>query len=220
MKTLSWNSLTVADAFFVCKEGGHDYVHLALWIEEKLYKLLEKSGGPAYELRMSVWYVDKGGTVGVNAGYSHKLHSPDTVKTEHDVRFMASKGAEGKTWYFLSYRLAGTALQDGFRLLGVSIMLPAINANIHGGKKIVEEQRFTLFNREELLGCLIAGVRGITSADNCKMHRCDCHGDSPCLSHVLATIELMEHGMLIGNGQLVQLAYDKYKLLCPECRQC
>ena len=224
MKTLNWNSLTVADAFFVRNDRSNDrheeYVHLALWVEEKLYKLLEKSGGPAYEIRMDIWYVDKGGTVGVKQGYSYKLHSPDTIKTEHDARFLASKGAEGRTWYFLSYRLQGTTVPDVHRLLGVRIALPAINANVQGGKKIVDSQRFTLFNKEELLGCLIAGVRNITQADNCKMHRCDCDGDAPCLSHVLATLELMEHGMLMGHRELVQLAHDKYKLLCPECRQC
>lgn len=219
MKTLNWDSLTVADAFFVRKDNGHSYMHLALWIEEKLYKLLQKTGGPTYQMRVHSWYVAREGVVGNSPGY-YDLHSPDSVRTEHDERFRMSNGAEGKTWYFLSYRIPRTSVLDGQRLLGVSVYLPAINANVLGGRKVVEEQSFTLFNREELLSCLIAGVRAITKADNCKMYRCDCHGDTPCLSHVLATIELMEHGMLINSQSLVQLAYDKYKLLCPECQQC
>lgn len=211
------DSISIANAFWVRSSGlEHLGASLSLWVEVELYKMLTRDGADPFAITATYWKWN--GNEMLREELTFRLHEHDGRVVVSDRLHRKSMGAYGKEWYFLSYKLvphSGPMPRGHYP--GLSIAIPEVK---QGDRVVIKAQHMGLLNHEFFASCLIDSVRGISGVEHCGVRHCDCEGDRPCPSHVVAIMELMQHGLETGDADAIILARDKWDLLCPDCRRC
>lgn len=211
-------SISIANAFWARSPGLERLsASLSLWVEVELYKMLTRDGADPFTIMVTLWTWN-GDRMMLKEEFGYHLNEHNGRVVVPDKLHKKSMGSYGKEWYFLSYKLVpGFDTTTHGHFPGLSITIPEVK---QGDYVIVKAQHMGLLNHDFFASCLIDSVRGISGVEHCGVEHCDCEVGRPCPSHVVAIMELMQHGLETGDADAILLARDKWELLCPDCRRC